>query len=452
MKRRLIVSVALGVVMALAAMPAVATALPSMPSTKFGPSAGCGCHAALLTQWQESMHAKAIVDPIYLLKLKEGEEATGGALGPYCNGCHAPIAVMAGELTSLDQSGMSKVGKEGVTCDFCHQVNGTDGTLGNTSTAVTGDGIKLAQLQDPQAPHAAAYSQFHETAEFCGNCHNVDHPTNGMHLEATYTEWKNGPYAAEGIVCQDCHMTPGAGVTKPNPGKAAGMGPDREHIYTMTWAGGNVGLGDAALAEQRLKAAAELGLEVPEIVESGEVAVKATITNVGAGHYLPTGLTEVRQMWLEVVATDEAGNEVMSERRDFGSVLKDAEGNFPVELWDAVDFHSDDRIAPRESTSNDYSFPMAAGAVTVKATLYYRSCSEEMAEKAGVEIPTTTMAEVTKTVFPSAEAKAAGVEAEPGAEDGGETESGSGALLWIAIAAAVVTVAAAAVVLMRKKK
>ena len=246
-------------------------------------------------------------------------------------------------------------------------------------------------------------------------------------------------------------MTPGAGVTKPNPGKAAGMGPDREHIYTMTWAGGNVGLGDAALAEQRLKAAAELELELPEIVESGEVAVKTTITKVGAGHYLPTGLTEVRQMWLEVVATDEAGAEVLSERRDFGSVLKDAEGNFPVELWDAVDFQSDDRIAPRESASNDYAFPMATGPVTVKATLYYRSCSEEMAEKAGVEIPTTTMAEVTKTVYPTAEAKAAGEAAEKDAGSG-EDSGGSGALLWIAIVAGVVAVAAAAVALMRKKK
>lgn len=450
MRRRLVVAIALGIALTLTLIPAAA-ALPSMPSTKFGPSAGCGCHAALLGQWQQSMHAKAITDPLYLVKLKEGEEATGGALGPFCNGCHAPVAVMAGELTSIDQSQMSTVGKEGVTCDFCHQVSGTEGTFGNTSTAVTGDGIKLAQLKDPQAPHAAAYSQFHETAEFCGNCHNVDHPTNGMHLEATYTEWKNGPYAAEGIVCQDCHMTPGAGVTKPNPGKAAGMGPDREHIYTMTWAGGNVGLGDAALAEQRLKAAAELELELPEIVESGEVAVKTTITNVGAGHYLPTGLTEVRQMWLEVVATDEAGAEVLSERRDFGSVLKDAEGNFPVELWDAVDFQSDDRIAPRESASNDYAFPMATGPVTVKATLYYRSCSEEMAEKAGVEIPTTTMAEVTKTVYPTAEAKAAGEAAEKDAGSG-EDSGGSGALLWIAIVAGVVAVAAAAVALMRKKK
>ena len=447
----------LGLALLFVSVAAAAQALPSMPSAKFGPSAGCGCHAALLEQWRTTMHAKALADPLYVLKLTEGEEATDGALGPYCNACHAPIAVMAGELTSVDQSGVSAVGAEGVTCDFCHQVNGTVPPLGNTSTAVTGDGIKLAQLRDPQAPHAAAYSAFHETAEFCGNCHNVDHPGNGMHLEATYTEWKEGPYAADGIVCQDCHMTPGPGVTKPNPGKAAGMGPDREHIYTMTFVGGNVGLGNAELAEERLKAAAELELEVPEIVASGEVSVTTTITNVGAGHYLPTGLTEVRQMWLEVTAVDAAGNEVMSERREFGSVLKNAAGEYPVELWDAVDFQSDDRIPPKESTSNDYAFTMTGDAVTVTAGLYYRSCSEEMAEKAGVEIPTTTMAEVTRTVYTSPEAQAAAeAAAEQAAEEAEEADEGSlvgiGAIEAAILALGAIAIAVIAYVIVTRRK
>ncbi|MBN2247132.1 MAG: hypothetical protein JW733_00385 [Coriobacteriia bacterium] len=397
----------LAICMAVVLVPSAASALPSMPSSLFQSSAGCGCHAAFVDQWGVSMHAKALSDPIYLYELKLGEEATGGALGPFCNACHSPIAVMAGELTSLDQSRVTPAGAEGVTCDFCHQVNGTAGDyVGDTSTAVTGDGVKLGPIADPQpgTAHQAAYSQFHRTAEFCGNCHNVNHPGNGIPLEATYTEWKNGPYPAEGVVCQDCHMTPGAGVIKPREGKAAAGGPTREHVAMMTFAGGNVGLGDAVRAEERLRSAARLDLDLPEIAESGNVAVTTTITNVGAGHYLPTGLTDMRQMWLEVTAIDADGTELLRERRDFGTVLKDAAGNYPVYLWDAVGFHSDDRIPPRESTSNEYSFPMAEGAVTVKAALYYRSCSEEIAKKAGVEIPTTTMAEVTRTVYSSEDA------------------------------------------------
>ncbi|MBN2247131.1 MAG: cytochrome c family protein [Coriobacteriia bacterium] len=442
-------------VLAVFAVPAVAAALPSMPSSNFPSSTACGCHSDLFTQWEPSMHAQALTDPIYLYKIAEADKATGGAVTPFCLTCHTPVGVMAGEVSGLDHSGASDVANEGVTCAFCHHVTGTNDPIGNASQIVSEEDVRVAQLKDPQAPHAAAYSQFHETAEFCGSCHNVNHPSNGVHLEATYTEWKNGPYSAEGIVCQDCHMTPGPGVTKPNPGKAASTGPDREHIYTMTFAGGNVALGDADKAEERLKAAAQLDLELPEIVESGDVAVTTTITNVGAGHYLPTGLTEVRQMWLEVTATDADGTELLRERRDFGTVMKDEAGNYPAEMWDAFEVHTDDRIPPRESTSNEYSFAMAEGPVTVKAALYYRSCSEEIAEGAGVEVPTTTMAEITKTVYSSAEA----MESDEPAPEAADQEDGAsedpvtalGTVEMLLMAAAVALVAGVVFLIVKRR-
>jgi nitrate/TMAO reductase-like tetraheme cytochrome c subunit len=427
--------------------------LPNVPSASFAPAAECGCHAGLLTQWTTSMHAKAITDPLYLYKLEEANKATDGALGPFCNGCHTPIGVMAGEAIGADMSKASDVAREGVTCDFCHQVRGTAGPLGNTSVDVTADAVKRAQFKDAVSPaHATEYSAFHETAEFCGNCHNVDHPVNGMHLEATYTEWKNGPYSKDGIICQDCHMTPGPGVTKPNPGKAAAMGPEREHIYTMTFAGGNVGLGDAVLAEERLQAAATLDLAIEEVVAAGsKAALTTTVTNVGAGHYLPTGLTEFREMWLEVTAQDAAGKELLSERRSFGTVLKDANGKFPVQLWEAVGVQSDDRIPPKESTSNDYEFDMADGPVTVTAALYYRSATEEVATAAGVEIPTTTMASVTKTVYASAEQKAEGP-ADAEADGEGAAQSGFPWILVIGVAVMFVAAAGTYFLMSRTKK
>ncbi len=426
---------------------AAAWALPSVPSAKFEPAEGCGCHAALYEQWQASMHAKALTDPLYQYKLEEAIKATDGVLGPFCNGCHSPIAVMAGEVVGTDTSKVSMQGKQGVGCDLCHQVVGTDGELGNTSIKVQPDGVKHAQLKDAVSPaHATAYSAFHESAEFCGNCHNVDHPGNGMHLEMTYTEWKNGPYAEQGIVCQDCHMTPGPGVTKPNAGKAAAGGPERPHIYTMTFAGGNVGLGDAERAEERLKAAAEISIDVPEVVKPGSSAkAVVTVTNVGAGHYLPTGLTEVRQMWLEVEAVDASGKTVATQRHDFGTVLKDAKGNHPVELWDAVAFHSDDRIPPKGSSIDEVAFTMPDAAVTVRAALYYRSAPEEMAKKAGVDIPTTEMAAAERVVYTSAEEKAKAEAPQAPAEGGG------GSLTWVAAAAVLVIGVAAAAVIAKKK-
>jgi hypothetical protein len=392
------------------------------------------------------MHAQAISDPLYLAKLEEANKATNGELGAFCDSCHSPIATMSGEQKS---GKLSAVAKESVGCDMCHQTDGTEGAVpGNVSITFELDGTKRAQFDDAVSPiHTTAYSAFHRSAEFCGNCHNVNHPVNGMHLEATYTEWKNGPYAKEGIVCQDCHMTPGPGVTKPNPGKAAAMGPDREHIYTMTFVGGNVALGDADLAEERLQAAATLDLEVGDTIAAGEkVELNTTITNVGAGHYLPTGLTEVRQMWLEVTAVNAAGEELMKERRDFGTVLKDKDGKYPVELWDATTIHSDDRIPPRESVSNSYDFEMSDGLVTVTAALYYRSAPEELAAKAGVDVPTTTMVSATKTVYSSAEEKA-------NAQDASEPEQQTGIPVWVwGAVVAVGLVAVAAILYSRRRR
>jgi hypothetical protein len=427
----------IGAIVVLLATAAVAAAqLPEVPAEAFEPSTACGCHGGLVAQWEQSMHAKALHDPIYLYKLDKANAETDGAVGPFCETCHGAIATMAGEVATRE---FSPQGGEGVTCDLCHQVTGRqDGRIGNTSIVVEPDGTKRAQFDDSVSPyHATAFSAFHTSAEFCGTCHNVFHPVNGMELEGTYNEWAEGPYAAEGIVCQDCHMTPGPGVTKPNPGKAAAGGPDRPHIYTMTFAGGNVALGDAALAEERLQAAAKVELEAPDIVEGGGTAPAVVrITNIGAGHYLPTGLTDFRRMWLEIVATAPDGTETLIGKREFHTVFEDADGNAPADVWNAVAVKSDDRIPPRESVENVWDAEMPAeGPLTLTATLYYRSCTEEVAEAAGVDVPTTTMASVTKAVYTSAEEAAAAERVVPG------TGGGDGLLLWMLIVGLAVIVA-----------
>lgn len=425
-----------------------AWALPAAPSSKFQPAQACGCHGGLLEQWSVSMHAKALSDPAYLLKRNKAEQASKG-LGTFCDTCHGPVAVMSGEVGSANISPQSS---QGVVCDFCHQVTGTTDPPRNTSQTLTLDGVKRAQLKDAQPPtHAWAYSELHEKSEFCGSCHNVDHPVNGMHLELTYTEWKDSPYAKEGVTCQDCHMTPGPGVTKPNPGLAAAGGPQREHIYTMTFAGANVGQGDARRATANLKAAATVKLETAQIVDPGEsVPVSVTITNVGAGHYLPTGLTEIRQMWLEVSAVSEDGVKTVIGRRDFGTVLKDEKGKSPVELWEAAGVASDDRIPPRESVVASYTFEMKTDApAKIEAVLNYKSLPDDMATEAGVDNPVTEMARSEQTIWPSEAAR--DTASKKDANPSGDRDGGS-YLLVAAVAGAALLIAAGAFALMRSRK
>jgi hypothetical protein len=370
----------------------VSAALPDVSSSKFASAETCLCHGAFQAQWKASMHSKALTDPLYTLKRNKGDMETGGAVGKFCDGCHAPVAIMAGENTS-NTGGLPAQSKESVGCDFCHHISGSAAPIGNTSVEVIPDSGRRAQLEDAREMHPVAHSRFHATAEFCGNCHNVNHPANGLALEATYSEWKNSPYAKDGIVCQDCHMTPGVGPSA-NPGTSAAGAPERAHIFSMTFAGGNVGLGDSQRAEERLKGAATIDIAVNEIVPKGETITAAvTVTNSGAGHYLPTGLTDTRQMWLVITATTTDAAEKELFRRDFGTILADGEGNAPVQIWAAVRIKSDDRIPPKGSITEKITFIQEdAKATTLQAALYYRSVSSEIAGEANVDIPTILMA------------------------------------------------------------
>jgi len=65
------------------------------------------------------------------------------------------------------------------------------------------------------------------------------------------------------------------------------------------------------MAVARLKAAANL--ELTPVYRKGQLAeIKVRVQNIRAGHNLPTSLANIRQMWLEMTATDEKGNIVMS--------------------------------------------------------------------------------------------------------------------------------------------
>ena len=413
---------------------------------QFEPASACGCHATLVEQWQRSLHAQALSDPIYLAKLDEANKATDGAIGDFCNKCHGPAAMMSGQFGAAQMTpGVS----EGISCSFCHQVTGIlPGDPANTSHLVEANGVRRAQLKDPQAPHAAEYSAFHETSEFCGGCHNVNHPVNGLELEATYTEWAQSPWADEGVTCQDCHMSREPGVIGPYAGTAAPGAPERPNIYSMTFTGAQVELGDKTASTALLRSAAEVSLEVPEIVGEGVEAV-VTVTNKGAGHDLPTGLTEIREMWLEVYLEEQDGARTELGRRMFNTVLEDKDGNAPAQLWDAVKIRSDDRIGARESVTETYTISLPAEAPTGKlvAVLRYRSVPDELAEKAGVKNPITDMASAEQAVFLSEDARVSAIQegtdpAEP---------AGSRTLLIIVAVAAVVAIAAALLWLRRAR-
>jgi hypothetical protein len=320
--------------------------VPDMPGSHraeqfYSPEICAGCHAEIYTQWKGSMMANAWTDPLfravyfdYVKSAKSDHEKSEVAM---CSRCHTPVGYLADDLDRyMTDKKLSHIEAAGVQCDFCHSVAKSAG-IGNGAFIVeTGDassgkpGIKFGPFKDATSPfHGTGYSELHTRAELCGMCHDVNHAHNIMAIENTYSEWRTGPYNTGDpettVTCQDCHMRqtpeyPSTGSTiRPNvPGYAAPKeigGKLRSHIWQHYFIGGNLAitalLGDHPhdkMAEERLEHSCTVDAVDKTKAQKGQIyRLQLKVTNSGAGHYLPTGLTFVREMWLDVTVADNEG-------------------------------------------------------------------------------------------------------------------------------------------------
>lgn len=372
------------------------TAGKKVTSDMFDPPEVCGgCHVEIYAQWKGSMHSKAWTDPIYRAALNAISKASGGTADKFCMGCHTPVGVVSGEASPSGE-GMSAVADQGVQCEVCHNISRSTG-IGNGAYVLTpqlyGRPLKFGPFPDAISPyHDTAYSKLHTQSEFCGNCHDVTHPFNRLPIERTYTEWKDSPYAGMGVQCQDCHM-------KPVRGKATPFSKERERIYTHNFVGGNALVTEmlgsethSKLAEDMLRSAAQVEIYPPATLVAGKVnAVRVRVTNVGAGHKLPTGFPEGREMWLDFKVLNKQGEvlyrlgsvkkgQTEEGTQSFKVVLGDKDGNIvDLNVLDADRILYDTRIEPKGYKDVEFQFylpPKFAGRVRLVADLNYWSFSQ----------------------------------------------------------------------------
>ena len=380
-----------------------------------------GCHADIYKQWNGSMHSKSWKDPIYRAALTNASKNTGGKVDKLCMGCHTPIGTITGEA-SPSGAGMSAVADRGVSCEVCHNISATRG-IGNGAYVLTpklhGAPLKFGPFKDAKSPyHDTAYSELHTKGEFCGQCHNVTHPFNRTPIERTYDEWRDSVYASKGVQCQDCHM-------KPAPGKAAPMGKEREKIYSHNFVGGNTSvptlLGSerhSLMARDMLKSAATIELVSAIDLQPGKRAtVVVKVANIGAGHKLPTGFPEGREMWVDFKVTDASGRVVYRlgaikdgktepKTKSFKVVMADANGKVvDDDVTRVARVLSDTRILPMSASEVEYSFEVptdATGPFNVSADLNYWSFSQHLADellgKKKLQVPIEKMTSVDKVL------------------------------------------------------
>jgi hypothetical protein len=387
------------------------------------------CHDTLYAEWQGTMHSNAGRDPLFLgavetLRDRVTEEVERVQLRT-CTRCHSGAGhLSAGVVDSFaDLSVLTTLDERGGTfCGFCHTMVDSTPADGGYEVSPGAHAEDLGVLRGPRADartdgHQVAYSELHTRAAFCGTCHEQDHAFSGVPIQSTYSEWSEGPYntgdAATTVVCQDCHMrqVPGVAATASTerparPGRAAPaigeISPQRDHVPTHYFVGANtlvpgilVDRVHGVMAAERLRAAATLELVVPERVAPGApFTVEARVTNSGAGHSLPTGMTAIRQLWLEVrVTAPRAGVTVYesgivgddggldADAHQFGTTYGNAAGEPVFTFTRATQVLRDYRIAPRQTVAEQY--PLTApsgggGTLEVSARLRYRPASLEM--------------------------------------------------------------------------
>ena len=409
------------------------------------PDVCAGCHEDIFNQWSKSMHNQSYLDPLWraTTKLFASQAETDGAKleTRMCIKCHNPLGFRSDTITKPDDDfdNVPGIVKQGIFCNWCHNISEVK-SVGDADYEVTpGYGFEeppemLGPYHNAVSPfHPTKYSQLHKVSEFCGLCHNVSHAANFTPIESTYDEWKNSPYNTgkleTTVFCQDCHMrqtltvpSTGKTVRADIPGFACSTGPKRDHVPSHYLVGGTTIQGEgfggkvhSELAKARLKNAADV-----EIIKSGVyrkssmATIKVKVVNSGAGHYLPTGMSELRQMWLDVRVIDKTGrivfssgsidndNKIDPDAVIFNTILGDSNGKpvINIALTDRVLF--DHRIPPKGYATEDYTFFVpgyVASPLQVKAVLRYRSCSQEFADIAmkgdAPDIPVVDMANAT---------------------------------------------------------
>lgn len=309
MQRHRFVCIAAAAVLALPAITFAAAPprqAPAEITVKFPkgtatPDEECGvCHRSFYNEYKfgydrlagapQGDHTKPPAPPVTTSATKiaapddtPSHAAEATSLGLACGSCHSPEAFALPEM-DLPEGSRPKGGKEAtgkMTCATCH---------------LTPEG-KVRGPYNLRAPHDAYSDVKMKTSLMCASCHALGKRVAGKQTQ-TFLEWRDD-YFRTGIgsqSCPGCHMpralrkiTDEAGT----PMRVAGR-------HTM------IG-GEASL---RLHDALTQVIVQPSPAAS---AFEIHVTNVGAGHSVPTGAVR-KAIIVNVEAKNEEGKIVASER------------------------------------------------------------------------------------------------------------------------------------------
>ncbi|KPL22735.1 MAG: hypothetical protein AMJ93_06440 [Anaerolineae bacterium SM23_84] len=409
------------------------------------PEGGISCLHCMVAfpEWGAGAHGQSAVNPRFFSMYNGTDIHDSATITPgykldfpgtagNCATCHAPGAATRrqGAFTADMNELQPGAEQEGVFCEFCHKIgdvylNPATGLPYPNAPGVLsyrlyrtypGSVLFFGSLDD--VTRRVSYLPLEKKSQFCAPCHQFSFW--GTPIYQSFEEWLNSPYPEQGIECQTCHM----------PWDTTGY---REVVPYFVYP---EIAGSLTRDPQTLASHLDLGVKDPQFMQrtvsmtiqaqarSRTVDVTVTITNVFAGHHVPTDYPG-RNMVLVVKAADAAGHALENltgpvvpdwggagnavndfarhPGKGFAKVLRDAtSGEWPVvNYWKPTFILSDNRIAAGASDISVYSFARpATGAAHVQAELWFRRLFIDQARAKGWETVDLLMAR-TETVVPA---------------------------------------------------
>lgn len=289
------------------------------------------CHRQQFEDWKTSLHSRSMGPGIYgqLLNMQEKNPATY----TICATCHTPLSeqiphLKEGSEYRPNEAFDPELQQAGLICAGCHvrqhQRFGPP---------------RRPEVPTPPADVIQPHGGFTATtafqrSEFCKPCHQFAEGAfalNGKLLENTFAEWQASPYAEEGVQCQGCHM------------------PDRRHLWR--------GIQDPDMVRQAMTV--NISPLAPSYRPGDTLQATITVTNSGAGHYLPTYVTP--KIFVQGDLLDAAG-EVIADSFQEAVIGREITLNLSREVYDT-------RIAPKASLDFGYTMTLPETATTLRVRI-----------------------------------------------------------------------------------
>jgi hypothetical protein len=289
----------------------------------------CGvCHPQQYQDWQQSRHSRSMGPGVagQLVEMDQSDPATA----TLCATCHTPLSEQVpqrehGGTYRPNAAFDARLQQAGLVCAACHvRQHQHFGPPRRPESPTPPAGTVL--------PHGGfTATEAFQRAEFCKSCHQFnpnDVALNGKLIENTYEEWRQSSYASAGVQCQDCHM------------------PERRHLWR--------GIHDADMVRQALTVT--ITPETPSYTPGTPMQAVITVTNSGAGHFLPTYVTPKLFVQAHLLNAQGERLEESSQEKVIGRAV----------TLDLTQEEYDTRIPPKASQTFTYTQAVPTAAVTLR--------------------------------------------------------------------------------------